>query len=121
MKIKEWKRIIILSLIFFVSLSIALPFYTLIADMAMWGTYHKGLSIADMLFHLTNWFSILLKIYPTVVSVDGKIVYDAGAGLFHPLVIIANAIGWGLIGFVVGLIISVIKDRKRRVRGTNRK
>ena len=72
------------------------------------------------LFIFANWPSFLLKIYPYVIDLDGEVVWDIGNGLINPIVIIVNAIGWGLIGFVVGLIISAVKGRKQRRILTNK-
>jgi len=60
------------------------------------------------LFYLANWPSLLFKLYP-VTTINGLIKYNVEAGFFNPLVITVNAIGWGIIGLIMGLIISLKK------------
>jgi len=66
-------------------------------------------NVGANLFYIANWPSLLLKIYPVSNVINGMIEYNVELGFFHPLVILVNTIGWGLIGFIVGCLILIIK------------
>ncbi len=69
--------------------------------------------VMEASFYLANWPSVLTKIFPVSLRSDGVIGYDIIHWIRNPKVIFTNAVGWGLIGFAVGLIISAVKGRKR--------
>ena len=115
MKVAEKNKPIIFFIIFFPVLSWIFLFIGFFVAL----TFEQGLAgggpyLSGILMTIANWPSLLLNIYPTYTDMHGIVGYDIQRGLFHPLVIIANVIGWGLFGFIVGLIISVIKERKQR-------
>lgn len=107
MKIKQKKGQIVFFIIFFVILSWLMSFWDLSLDEFLgerdyWG---KGGS----LFYIANWPSLIFKLYPLSSTNSGSIEYNIEEGLFNPLVIVANTIGWTIIGLIVGLIISLKK------------
>lgn len=115
MKITKGKKPIVFSIIFFLILPCVFMF--IVACLAM--TFEQGLTgggpyLSDHLFNLANWPSLFLKIYPTIITMHGTKVYSVERGIFNPLVIIVNAIGWGIPGFIIGLIISAVKGRRGR-------
>ena len=116
MKITDRNRPFVF-IVFFILFSFVLPFFAVAICMVAQG-YYKGPEVFLCYFcmWLANLPSFLLKIYPYIV-VNGEVVWDVGRGLIHPLVILVNAIGWALFGFIVGLIISAIKGRKRHQAG----
>ena len=98
---------------YFILLSFVLPILAIVFCMLNQGSASKIVYFRCLFaVYIANWPSFLLKIYPYIV-VDGEKVWDFGSGLIHPLVILVNALGWGLFGFIVGVIISAIKGRKR--------
>ena len=117
MKITEGKRTIIRSIILFLILPWGFLFSGIFVGMFFLSALPGGANLSKILIYIANWPSLLFKIYPFIITPRGKVVWDVGRGLIHPLVILFNAIGWGLIGFIVGLIISVIKGRKRHQVG----
>lgn len=59
--------------------------------------------LAYFIFYFANWPSLLLKIYPYVISTDGKIVHEM-LGWMIPRVFITNILVWGLFGFIIRFI-----------------
>ena len=118
MKVAEKNRPIIFFIIFFPVLSWIFLFIGFFVAL----TFEQGLAgggpyLSGILFYIANWPSLLLEIYPTITTMHGTVVHSVERGFFNPFVIIVNAIGWGFIGFLVGLTISAIKGRKRRQAG----
>ncbi|MBN1693767.1 hypothetical protein JW879_00015 [candidate division WOR-3 bacterium] len=66
--------------------------------------FEKPKSREVTLFYIANWPSLIFDLYP-VSEIDGR--YNIEAGFFNPLVMTVNAVGWGIIGFIVGFIISL--------------
>jgi len=66
-------------------------------------------NVGGNLFYIANWPSLLLKIYPVSNLMNEVVEYNVEAGFFHPLVMLVNAIGWGLIGIIVGSLLLIIK------------
>jgi hypothetical protein len=65
-------------------------------------------------FLLANWPSLLLKIYP-MVPYNNYYIYNIEKGFIHPGVILINAIGWGMVGGLFGLLwAGVGKMRKKK-------
>lgn len=113
---------IIISLIFFSFLSFVLPWITAFSCMKVQGRGPNEVSLCDFLFPVANWPSLLINIYPSSTIKKEMIGYDIGSGLFNPSVIIINAIGWIIVGFFVGLIVSIVlKQRKNADRKQNQK
>jgi len=90
--------------------------YIILALTLLWLMKFWGLTLSEMLenpksrevtfFYIANWPSLIFDLYP-VFEIDGR--YNIEAGFFNPLVMTVNAIGWGIIGFIVGFIISLKK------------
>ncbi|OGT22341.1 MAG: hypothetical protein A3C55_04005 [Gammaproteobacteria bacterium RIFCSPHIGHO2_02_FULL_42_13] len=55
---------------------------------------------ANFIFWVANWPSLLLKIYPYVLSTNGEVVYKM-TGWLTPKVLISNSLCWGLVGLLV--------------------
>jgi hypothetical protein len=114
MRISGKSRTVLLTIIFFLFLPCILTFiavfFALLIEQALAG---GGPYVSEILMYIANWPSLVLKIYPTITTMHGTKVYSLEHGLLDPLAIIVNAIGWGLVGFIIGLIISVIKGRKK--------
>jgi len=115
MRITDGKKTVIFCIIFFLILPCVFMFIA--GCLAM--TFEQGLAgggpyLSDILFNLANWPNLFLKIYRTIITMHGTEVYSVERGIFNPLVIIVNTIGWGMVGFIIGLIISAVKGRKRR-------
>ncbi len=108
-KIIERNKTLISFVIFFILLSLIFPFITFFVGLLQSGEAGADIYLSDILASLANWPALLLKIYPSVVSLDGEIVYALDRALFNPLIIIINALGWGLIGFVVGILLKFWK------------
>jgi hypothetical protein len=102
MKIKQKKGQIVFFIIFFVILLWLMKFWGLTLSLM----FQKPTSREVTLFYIANWPSLIFDLYP-VSEIDGR--YNIEAGFFNPLVMTVNAIGWGIIGFIVGLIISLKK------------
>jgi hypothetical protein len=72
----------------------------------------KDVDFALVVF--ANWPTFLFKSFPTKRIDDGREVIAPGIALDSPKVYGINAIGWGLIGLVVGALVSVAKAKKER-------
>lgn len=70
-----------------------------------------GSGIVNCIFYIANFPSVLLKIYPFVMSSDNKVVYDM-MGWGKPIVLIVNSLAWGLIGLALGQITQRMKGIK---------
>lgn len=103
------RRIILISIGIYVLMSIALPWIIFIPLMAFQGAA-SGV-IADRIIVFVNWPSFLLGVYPTFTVQGGDEVIEFT--LMDPMVYLVNAIGWGIVGFIIGLIISAVKGRRR--------
>jgi hypothetical protein len=69
--------------------------------------------IANVSFYIGNWPSLLLKLYPHVLTDDGKVVYEV-SGWIIPRTFIINLIGWGIIGFVTSYVIRKSRNEKHQ-------
>jgi hypothetical protein len=110
------KRIIIIRNV--ILLSYAFAGVALILGFMIAMTVEQGLAgggpyLSEILFYIANWPSLLLKIYPTITTMHGTVVHSVEHGFFNPLIIISNAIGWTSVGFIIGLIISAVKGKRR--------
>jgi hypothetical protein len=112
MRIKDKYRIIIYSIIIFQVLPWGLNFIAFVIGMFIEGAFALYPYISGTILYIANWPSFLMGIFPTTTSVDGKVVIEAGEGIFDPSVILYNSIGWAIVGLIVGIIISVIKFKK---------
>jgi hypothetical protein len=99
-------------IVFFIILSYILNFLSIIFNLFFPSQIPGGLFVAGALFYIANWPSFSLRVFPYII-VDGVKVWNQGPGLLNPLVILSNLLGWSFIGFIVGLVISSIKDRKK--------
>lgn len=108
-KIAEKNKTLIFLVVFFVLLSLILPFIAFIVGIVQSGEAGEGPYLSDILCYVANWPTLLLKIYPCILSLDGKIVYALDKALFNPLIIIINALGWGMIGLVIGILLKFWK------------
>lgn len=102
MKIKQKRKQIFPYIILAVTLLWLMKFWGLTLS----GMFQKPTSREVTLFYIANWPSLIFDLYP-VSAIDGR--YNIEAGFFNPLVMTVNAIGWGIIGFIVGFIISLKK------------
>lgn len=110
-RISKRKKLIILTVLLFIGLLWMLSFwdlsiYVFLEDPSCGSLYVKA---GSNLFFIANWPSLLLKIYPVSNVINGVIEYNVESGFFNPLVMLVNAVGWGLIGLVVGSLILIWK------------
>jgi len=105
-KISKKTKLIITTVLFFIGLLWMLKFWDLSTSVSILYDYTN---VGSNLFSIANWPSLLLKIYPVSNVINGMIEYNVELGFFHPLVILVNAVGWGLIGFIVGSLLLIIK------------
>ncbi len=66
----------------------------------------------NALMYVGNWSSLLLRLYPYVLSNDGEVVCEV-FGWLEPFAFGVNLVGWGLIGLCVSYAIG-----KYRMHGT---
>jgi hypothetical protein len=103
-KIRSSVRIILYLIIHFVLicyvgfLSIGL-YLTLSNSVAYWRT---GVA----LLCISHWPSFALGMY--------RRIYSGEIDVFDPKIIIINIVGWILVGFIIGLVISAVKGRRRK-------
>jgi len=101
-------KLIITTVLFFIGLLWMLKFWDLSTSVFL--SYGEDyVNVGGDLFYIANWPSLLLKIYPVSNVIDGVVEYNVEAGFFHPLVILVNTIGWGVIGLIVGSLLLIIK------------
>jgi len=111
MKIQGRTKIILYSIVHFIVV-------------CYWGFLSIGLYVGfsvDEFFHrigiffflTSNWPSYIVGVYRGYHMINDVKIYDAGYRLFYPVTILVNTIGWGLVGFVVGLIILAVKGRRK--------
>jgi hypothetical protein len=109
-------RIIILAIAFIV-FSFAFQYITVGIDFTRQGDYptERFNRSIETTYKIANWPSYLLRVYPPSTVVEGIEVHEWWAGgLFNPLVILVNVIGWGLLGALFGALPSLIlKWRKK--------
>jgi len=105
-KISKKTKLIITTVLFFIGLLWMLKFWDLSTSVSILYDYTN---VGSNLFYIANWPSLLLKIYPVSNVIDGAIEYNVESGFFHPLVMLVNAVGWGLIGLIVGSLLLIIK------------
>jgi hypothetical protein len=110
-------RIILFFAGIFVGASCFLPFFAMF--FAAIGQGGKGRFVEVMaridfaLVVFANWPNFLLRTFPTKQIVGGGETYAPGIALLSAKVHGINAIGWALFGFIIGLIISAVKERRR--------
>jgi hypothetical protein len=107
-KISKKAKLIITTVLFFIGLLWMLKFWDLSTSVCL-SVGEDYVNVGANLFYIANWPSLLLKIYPVSNVINGVVEYNVETGFFHPLVILVNAIGWGLMGFIVGCLILIIK------------
>ena len=106
--ISKKSKLIITTVLFFIGLLWILKFWDLSTSVFL-SVGEDYVNEGANLFYIANWPSLLLKIYP-ISNVTNRVVeYNVETGFFHPLVMLINAIGWGLIGLVVGALLLIIK------------
>ncbi len=101
-------KLIITTVLFFIGLLWMLKFWDLSTSVFL-SIGEDYVNVGANLFYIANWPSLLLKIYPISNVTNGLIEYNVEIGFFNPLVMLVNAIGWGLIGLVVGSLILIKK------------
>jgi hypothetical protein len=105
---------VLMFVIIFAFIAIALPFAASVSGIvAMTGSPEEP-DLFAILFPIANWPSLLTRTYPMFVDENGVAGYDILKGLYHPLTLIANGLGWGLIGFVIGIGISALMSIKKK-------
>ncbi len=67
--------------------------------------------IANVSFYAGNWLSLLLKLYPHVLTDDGAVVYEV-SGWITPMTFIINLLGWCIIGFITSYAIRKLKNEE---------
>jgi hypothetical protein len=107
-KISKKTKLIITTVLFFIGLLWMLKFWDLSTSVFL-SVGEDYVNVGANLFYIANWPSLLLKIYPISNVIDGVVEYNVELGFFHPLVILVNAIGWGLIGLIVGCFLLILK------------
>ena len=107
-KISKKAKLIITTVLFFIGLLWMLKFWDLSTSVFL-SVGEDYVNVGANLFYIANWPSLLIKIYPVSNVINGVVEYNVETGFFHPLVILVNAIGWGLIGLIVGCFILIIK------------
>lgn len=65
------------------------------------------------LFYLSNWPSILLRVYPTLTDSTGNVGLNAPKAFVSPTTIIVNSIPWLIIGYTI--LVVIIKKMKKRL------
>lgn len=104
------KRIFFWCIFIAISSYAMLSFSSMVVEIANFGDYGERPVIADVIFVAAHWPSVITRTFPYEV-INGDISYD-GAGYLHPLTICVNAFGWGIVGFVVGLGVSVVQNKR---------
>jgi hypothetical protein len=112
MKLYRWKRIVVIWIIVFACVPLFLNFYAMGESLALNAAYIQGPTPGSVLYTIANWPSMSICLYPTITTTEGEVVPD-GAAIFNPFVIIVNAIAWAIPGFIIGLIVSAVKGRRR--------
>jgi len=107
-RISKRKKLIITVVLFFIGLLWMLKFWDLSTSVFL-SIGEDYVNVGANLFYIANWPSLLLKMYPISNVTNGIIEYNVESGFFHPLVMLVNVIGWGLIGLVVGSLLLIIK------------
>ena len=107
-KISNKAKLIITTVLFFIGLLWMLKFWDLSTSVFL-SVGEDYVNVGANLFYIANWPSLLLKIYPVSNVINGVVEYNVESGFFHPLVMLVNAIGWGLMGLIVGCLILIIK------------
>jgi hypothetical protein len=104
-----WDRIIIGSV--FIILSYFLPIITFILSvfLSINETMERCFRI---LIGITLWPSLLLEIYPTKY-VYGKPMMDMMHAVRNPKVILVNAIGYFIVGYLISLLVLRKKTEKQ--------
>lgn len=107
MKIILKERIVIYSVIIFLIFSFVFPHSIIIIDFARQGDRpsERYENFIDIIFAVANWPSLLLRICPVNAFAH-----------FGIASIIINGIGWGLVGFIIGLFAAGIRNLKKRKR-----
>jgi hypothetical protein len=107
-RISKRKKLIISTVLLFIGLLWMLKFWGLSTSVFL-SIGEDYVKVGSNLFYIANWPSLLLKIYPVSNVINGVIEYNVESGFFHPLVMLVNAIGWGLIGLIIGSLILIGK------------
>jgi len=101
-------KLIITTVLLFIGLLWILKFWDLSTSVFL--AYGEDyVNVGGNLFYIANWPSLLLRIYPVSNVTNRMVEYNVEAGFFHPLVMLVNAVGWGLIGLIVGSLLLIIK------------
>jgi len=109
-RISKRAKLIITTVLLFIGLLWMLKFWDLSTYVFLEDPYGElRVKVGGNLFYIANWPSLLLKIYPISNVVNDVVKYNVESGFFHPLVMLVNAIGWGLIGLIVGSLILIGK------------
>jgi hypothetical protein len=105
----SWKLILL-----FLALPILMNIVNEVMELLNFNTFNGSPGdalIANVAFHVGNWPSLLLKLYPYVLTTEGEVVYEV-SGWIKPVTFTINLIGWGLLGFVSSYAIR--KSRQAR-------
>jgi len=101
-------KLIITTVLLFIGVLWMLNFWDLSTSVFL-SVGEDYVNVGANLFYIANWPSLLLKIYPISNITNGTVEYNVESGFFHPLVMLVNVIGWGLIGLIVGSLILIWK------------
>jgi hypothetical protein len=110
----NYKNNIIVLISAFVVISIILPFAVVYICIGDSGKAEASIACKS-LFFLTNWPSILLKIYPFTTDMNGEKVFDVAGSFFDFRVIVINFFGWCFLGFSLYAFFKIKKDLKGRL------
>ncbi len=108
----SWKILVTVIL-----LPLAMNVISLMINLAHFNTFEGARDeelLADILFYIGNWPTILMRTYPHGVTAKGEIVYD-GSGWLTPKIFIINFVGWIFIGFIISITARQSKRVRRRV------
>lgn len=107
------KQTLKISLIIGIVLPITLNLIFTAISFENFGGFHNNFveNIANLIFY-ANWPSLLLGVYPYVLSTDNEIVFEM-FGWINPIVLIINAVGWIVLAFIVTFLFKlIVKNRK---------
>ena len=108
--INKTNKVLIFPVFFLILLHLLLNFFCIIISFVNFGGFHNKLAeqSVNFAFHLANWPTLLLKIYPFVISLNGEVVYK-GMEWMTPKIFMINVLGWGSVGLLIGLLFKKIK------------
>lgn len=109
----QMKRdVMIISTVTSFCLYFLLSLFSFCSQVALFGYYGERLFWPTVLLWIGHWPSLITRVFPKIIDSHGRVGYD-GSGYFDLKVIAVNVAGWLVLGFVIGLVISVVQDRRK--------